>query len=33
MKIIIREKADADLDAIYAWIEKDNPHAAAEVIR
>jgi toxin ParE1/3/4 len=33
MKIIIRQKADADLDTIYAWIEKDNPRAAVEVIR
>jgi addiction module RelE/StbE family toxin len=33
MKIIIRERADADLDRIYAWIEKDNPRAAVEVIR
>ena len=23
MRIVIREKADADLDGIYSWIEKD----------
>jgi toxin ParE1/3/4 len=33
MKVIIRERADSDLDRIYAWIEKDNPRAAVEVIR
>jgi plasmid stabilization system protein ParE len=30
MKIVIRETADADLDSIDAWIEKDNPRAAVE---
>jgi len=24
MRVAIREQADADLDGIYAWIEKDN---------
>ncbi|MEA2904867.1 MAG: toxin ParE1/3/4 [Alphaproteobacteria bacterium] len=33
MKIVIRERADEDLDAIFAWIEKDNPRAAANMIR
>jgi plasmid stabilization system protein ParE len=33
MKIIVREKADADLDAIFAWIAKDNPAAAVAMIR
>jgi plasmid stabilization system protein ParE len=33
MKIVIRQKADDDLDGIFAWIEKDNPRAAVEVIR
>jgi toxin ParE1/3/4 len=33
MKLIIREKADDDLDGIFAWIEQDNPRAAVDVIR
>ena len=33
MRIVIREKADADLDGIYSWIERDNPRAAVEIIR
>src|SRR6266545_2561280 len=33
MKIIVREKADDDLDGIFAWIVKDNPRAAASMIR
>jgi plasmid stabilization system protein ParE len=33
MKIIVREKADADLDEIFAWIAKDNPAAAVAMIR
>jgi toxin ParE1/3/4 len=33
MKIIVPEKADADLDAIFAWIAKDNPAAAVAMIR
>lgn len=33
MKIIIREKAADDLDGIFAWIAKDNPRVAAEVVR
>ena len=28
MRIVIREKADADLDGIYSWIEKYTPGAA-----
>jgi toxin ParE1/3/4 len=33
MKLIIRQKADDDPDGIFAWIERDNPRAAVEVIR
>jgi plasmid stabilization system protein ParE len=33
MKIIVRDKADADLDDIFAWIKNDNPRAAANTIR
>jgi plasmid stabilization system protein ParE len=33
MKVIIREKADQDLDAIFAWIARDNPRAATDMIR
>ncbi|HVA15672.1 MAG TPA: type II toxin-antitoxin system RelE/ParE family toxin [Stellaceae bacterium] len=32
MKVIIRESATADLDNIAAWIEKENPIAAARVV-
>jgi len=33
MKIVVRAKADEDLDSIFAWIARDNPRAAAGVIR
>jgi toxin ParE1/3/4 len=33
MKILIREKAAGDLEGIFHWIAKDNPSAAAEVVR
>jgi toxin ParE1/3/4 len=33
MKIIVRQRADADLDNIFAWINQDNPVAATLVIR
>jgi toxin ParE1/3/4 len=33
MKILVRAKADEDLDGIFAWISKDNRRAAVEVIR
>ena len=33
MNIVIREKAAADLEAIYAWIARDNPHAAKATVR
>jgi len=33
MKIVVRAKADEDLDGIFAWIAKDNPRAAAGMIR
>jgi toxin ParE1/3/4 len=32
MKIVVREKVDQDLNGIFAWIDKDNPRAAAEMI-
>ncbi len=32
MKVIIRESAEDDLNRIFAWIAKDNPGAAADVI-
>ena len=33
MKLVIRQRADADLDDIFAWILRDNPRAAAEMVR
>jgi plasmid stabilization system protein ParE len=33
MKIVVREKADADLDRIFDWIVQRNPRAATEMIR
>ena len=33
MKIVVRARVEDDLDRIFAWIEKDNPHAAANMIR
>ena len=33
MKVIVRAKADEDLDGIFAWIAKGNPRAATEMIR
>lgn len=33
MKIIVRAKADEDLDGIFTWIAKDSPRAAVAVIR
>ena len=32
MKVIVREKADDDLDDIFQWIAKDNPRAAAAMV-
>jgi plasmid stabilization system protein ParE len=32
MKVIIRESAEDDLDRIFAWIAKDNPAAAADMV-
>jgi plasmid stabilization system protein ParE len=32
MKVIVREKADADLDDIFQWIAKDNPRAATAMV-
>ena len=32
MKVIVREKADADLDNIFQWIAGDNPRAAAAMV-
>jgi toxin ParE1/3/4 len=33
MKIVIREKAAADPEAIYAWIARDNPRAATATVQ
>jgi toxin ParE1/3/4 len=33
MKIIIRVRVEEDLDRIFAWIAKDSPRAAANMIR
>jgi len=33
MKIIVPEKADADLDYIFGWIAQTNPRAATDMIR
>jgi plasmid stabilization system protein ParE len=32
MKVVIREAAEHDLDGIFAWIAKDNRHAAADMV-
>ena len=32
MKVLIREAALADLEAIFVWIAKDSPVAAAKVV-
>ena len=32
MKIVIREKAEDDLDNIFQWIARDNPRAAAQMV-
>jgi plasmid stabilization system protein ParE len=33
MKVLVRQKADLDLDSIAAWINQHNPTAASLVIR
>jgi toxin ParE1/3/4 len=33
MRIEIRREADDDLNRIVAWIGRDSPHAAVEVVR
>jgi len=33
MKVVIDESAAADLDGIFDWISRDNPRAAAELVR
>jgi toxin ParE1/3/4 len=33
MKIVIRQKADADLGGIFDWINHDNPAAATLIVR
>jgi toxin ParE1/3/4 len=33
MKVVVREAAADDLDDILDWISKDNPRAAAELVR
>ena len=32
MKVVVRESAALDLEDIFAWISKDNPRAAAEMV-
>jgi plasmid stabilization system protein ParE len=32
MKVIVRERAEDDLDNIFQWITKDNPRAAAATV-
>lgn len=32
MKVVVREAAALDLDAIFSWISKDNPRAAIETV-
>jgi toxin ParE1/3/4 len=32
MKVVVREKAEDDLDSIFQWIARDNPRAAAQMI-
>jgi toxin ParE1/3/4 len=32
MKVIIREEAALDLERIFHWISKDNPHSAIEMV-
>lgn len=32
MKVIVRARADADLDAIFQWIANDNPRAATAMV-
>ena len=32
MKLTVRDSAEDDLDRIFAWIAKDDPRAAAEVV-
>ena len=33
MKVVVREAAAGDLDDILDWISRDNPRAAAELVR
>ena len=33
MKVIIREEAVDDLDGIFAWVARDDPAAALELLR
>lgn len=32
MKVIVRAKADDDIDRVFAWIAKDSPSAATNVV-
>jgi plasmid stabilization system protein ParE len=32
MKVVVRRKAEDDLDGVFEWISKDNPRAAREMI-
>ena len=33
MKVVIRQRANDDLDNIFDWISRDNPEAAADTIK
>lgn len=33
MKVVVSEAAAGDIDSIYDWISRDNPRAAAELVR
>jgi toxin ParE1/3/4 len=33
MKVVVREAAARDLDDILDWVSRDNPRAAAELVR
>ena len=32
MRVIVRAKADDDIDRVFAWIAKDNPVAATDMV-
>lgn len=33
MKVVVHDSAAADLENVFAWISKDGPRAAAELVR